>query len=183
KSTVARALAQRLGWRYLDTGAMYRAVTLTFQRAGVSGEAPDAELGARLPALGLTFDDAGQPLLDGRPLGAELRDPAVEAEVSAFASRAPVRAFLRDVQRRLGTAAPTVAEGRDMASVVFPDAAWKVWLDASLEERARRRSRDFRARGRAVEETAVAAEIAARDARDAQRALAPLQRTADALVV
>lgn len=189
KSTVARLLAQRLGFGFLDTGAMYRAITWHFLQTGCApaecaGE-PDrgaarmqaALAGARLELVG------GRWSLNGRDVTPHLRTREVESQVSAVSALPFVRAAMRDLQRRVAADGPVVAEGRDMGSVVFPQARWKVYLDAAPTERARRRSQDFARQGRAVSEGDVLEEILVRDRLDSTRSDAPLRRAADALYV
>jgi cytidylate kinase len=189
KSTVARLLAQRLGFGFLDTGAMYRAITWHFLQDGCApGECdgePDhghARMRAVLQQARLELA-AGRVLLNGRDVTAHLRTREVESQVSAVSALSFVRAAMRDLQRQVATKGPVVAEGRDMGSVVFPRARWKVYLDAAPSERARRRSEDFARQGRAVELADVLDEINVRDRLDSARADAPLKKAPDALYV
>jgi len=187
KSTVARRLAQRLGFAFLDTGAMYRAVTWHFLANGCApaecADAPDrgqarmqkALAEARLELVG----DA--VLLAGRDVTSHLRTREVESQVSAVSALPFVRVAMGDLQRAVAAKGPIVAEGRDMGSVVFPRARWKVYLDAKPEERARRRSEDFGRQGRAVRPADVLEEILVRDRLDSTRSDAPLRQAADAL--
>lgn len=184
KSTVARAVAQALGWRYVDTGATYRAATLAVLRAGAPVDDASAVL-ARVRGvvdagrLELSTDPAApRVLLEGDDVTAEVRSPAVTAAVSAVSAVAEVRALLVALQRSLMGAEGAVAEGRDVASVVAPDAAVKVYLDADPRVRARRRAADADA-GVAVAAgpdrvAAVAADLARRDALDRGRVASPL---------
>lgn len=189
KSTVARTLADRLGFAFLDTGAMYRAITWRLLERGCAPAecATDPDRGvARMRAV---LDDAELSLRDGRvfvgerDVTAHLRTREVESQVSAVSALPFVRAAMRDLQRRIAAAGPIVAEGRDMGSVVFPRARWKIYLDAAPSERARRRSQDFRTQGRRVAESDVLEEILVRDRLDSTRQDAPLQRSDDALYV
>jgi CMP/dCMP kinase len=159
KSTVARAVAEALGYRYLDTGAMYRAVTLAALRAGVASD--DAEGLAALADLAATMTE-----------DAELRSPQVEQHVSLVASHAPVRAALHRAQRDFLAVGDAVAEGRDVGAVVWPEAELKVWLDAAPQVRARRRVREQGDAG-------AAAALAERDERDAAQTV----RADDAVVI
>ncbi len=186
KSTVARRLAAHLGWRYIDTGAMYRSVGLKADRAGVS-LLDDAALAAL--CAGTSIDLVPQPggelavLLDGEDVSRAIREHRVSDLASRVSARRPVRDAMAGYQRRLGEAAPSVLEGRDIGTVVFPDALLKVYLTASDEERARRRAEELRGRGEGVDPATVLADIRQRDAADRSRAHAPLRAAADALRV
>lgn len=186
KSTVARRAAEALGFQYLDTGAMYRAVTWHFLELGLlpdpTGAAGDdlQRMQQELAALDLRLEGSGRVLLDGRDVTAHLRSREVESRVSAVSALPFVRQAMARLQRRVAAAGPIVAEGRDMGSVVFPRARWKVYLDAAPSERARRRQRDFEQRGRAVGEREVLEEIQVRDRLDSTRKDAPLRQAEDA---
>jgi cytidylate kinase len=189
KSTVARQLAQRLGFAFLDTGAMYRAITWHFLEEGCapaecagSGDHGEQRMKQALAGARLELRD-GRVLLNGRDVTAHLRTREVESQVSAVSALSFVRAAMRDLQRVVAAAGPVVAEGRDMGSVVFPQARWKVYLDAAPSERARRRSGDFASQGRAVSEHDVLEEILVRDRLDSTRSDAPLVQAHDALYV
>jgi cytidylate kinase len=169
KSTVAHLVAADLGWRLLDTGGMYRAVTLFLLREGVDPGKEEA-LRAALDRLDLALDGQGRVRLDGRPVPSErLRSPAVERAISRVADSSPVRHRMRALQREVGRKGELVAEGRDLGSVVFPDAAFKFYLEADLECRARRRLEDFRAQGRQAGLDRVLGEMARRDRADLTR--------------
>ena len=190
KSTVARLVASRLGFRYLDTGAMYRAVTWHFLERNcapdqLGDDRPMAErvMRAVLDAMDLRLSLDGQVLVDGRDVTAHLRSREVEARVSAVSALPFVRHAMTALQRRVASHGPVVAEGRDMGSVVFPRAQWKVFLDAAPQERARRRQRDFELRGRSVSEREVLEEIEVRDRLDTTRKDAPLVQAEDATYV
>ena len=150
KSTVARALAAELGFQYVDTGAMYRAVTLAALRRGADLANAEA-LGEVARSVSLEFrvdEDGSQRIsLGGEDVSAAIRTPELTAEVRHVARAAPVREWMRVEQRRLGLAVPSVMEGRDIGTVVFPDAKWKFYLDATVAERARRRKVELEARG------------------------------------
>jgi cytidylate kinase len=165
KSTVARLTAQRLGWRFVDTGATYRAVTLAVLRAGADPEDPRAcEAVARDVRVELSTDPAvSSVLLGGEDVTAEIRQPAVTAAVSAVSSHPAVRAVLVDLQRAVMGTAGAVVEGRDIATVVAPRAAVKVYLDARPEVRAARRARETQ-----TSSSATHGELTARDRRDSQ---------------
>lgn len=189
KSTVARRLASRLGFAFLDTGAMYRAVTWHFLANGCApaecAGLPDRGASRMQQALATAcLQLAGdRVLLSGRDITAHLRTREVESQVSAVSALPFVRAAMRDLQRAAAAAGPIVAEGRDMGSVVFPRARWKVYLDARPEERARRRGEDFARQGRVVDYADVLDEILVRDRLDSTRSDAPLRQAPDALYV
>lgn len=189
KSTVARLLADKLGFAFLDTGAMYRAVTWHFLNEGCApaecaGESDrGAERMRRALATARLELAAGRVLLNGRDVTPHLRVREVESQVSMVSALPFVRHAMRDLQRAVALQGPVVAEGRDMGSVVFPDARWKVYLDAAPSERARRRSQDFERQGRRVTTADVLDEINVRDRLDSTRSDAPLRQAADALYV
>jgi cytidylate kinase len=181
KSTVARRLAQRLGWRFLDTGAMYRAVTLAAIRAGteMSNEQALSNL-----AAGITVRLLGdQVWLDEADVTASIRS-AVVSRLSRFAADSPgVRRRLVQWQRAFAAQGDTVTEGRDQGTIVFPDAFRKFFLTADEEERARRRFADLQARGEECSLGAVLQDQRLRDQRDAARAIAPMEPAGDAEVI
>ena len=187
KSTIARRLAARLGYSFLDTGAMYRAITWHFLKRGVSpasraGEDDAEQMRAALKDAGLRL--AGdRVLLNGHDVTQHLRTREVESQVSAVSALSFVRARMGELQREVAAQGPVVAEGRDMGSVVFPRARWKIFLDAAPTERARRRCADFAQQGRDVAEQDVLQEILVRDRLDSTRADAPLKQASDALYV
>jgi cytidylate kinase len=185
KSTTAREVARRLGFRHLDSGALYRALTVALLEAGIPEEAWATLTEGEFRALGVEVAPAGEALevrLGNRTLGPELRTPQVTALSSSLAQIPAVRQALLGLQRQAGERGRLVADGRDMGTVVFPDAEVKVFLVADLRERARRRLREQgTADPSAAELDAEAARIAARDERDAGRALSPLRRPDDAV--
>ncbi len=181
KSTAARALAARLGWCYMDTGAMYRAVALTALERGVPLD--DAALVAELAErLVIEFRD-GRVLADGRDVSAEIRTPRVTAATRPVADAPPVRAALKRVQRRLAVGLDVVTEGRDQGSEVFPDAEVKVFLTAAADERARRRHAEEMAGGRESSLADVAREQSRRDEGDRSRPVGALKPAPDAVVL
>jgi cytidylate kinase len=189
KSTAARLVAARLGFAMVDTGAIYRAVALAATRAGVALD-DDARLGALLPGIAIRFAPAaggGQRVLLGEDdVSAEIRTPPMSLGASKVSARPVVRAGLLDLQRRLALAegnAGAVLEGRDIGTVVFPDADAKFFLTASPEVRARRRHEELRTKGDGSSFEEVLADQLRRDRDDSQRAVAPLRPAADALVV
>ena len=182
KSTVARAVASELGLAVLDTGAIYRAVTLAVLGAKVALD--DAGACAAVARASAITVDAGVTMLDGRDVSTEIRGPDVTAAVSSVSSHAPVREILVAHQREwVQRHGGGVVEGRDIGTVVFPDATVKVFLVATDEERARRRQRDEEAAARTVAVEDVKADLDRRDAVDSGRAVSPLRAADDALVI
>jgi CMP/dCMP kinase len=187
KSTISRGLAARLGYTYLDTGAMYRAVGLQITRAGLDLER-DSEALSRLldaVALRLVANDRGDVLvfLNGEDVSGAIRTPEMGLVASRVSAHPLVRQKLTELQRRLGHQGGIVAEGRDMGTVVFPGAAHKFYLDASPEVRARRRYEQLLALGQQVDYEEILAQIIKRDRDDSSRALAPLKPAADAAII
>jgi cytidylate kinase len=174
KSTTAKAVAARLGWDYLDTGAMYRSVALAALRAGLA-PADKAALLALLPGLELE-QGSGRFLLNGEDISEAIRAPEVTALVSPLSADASVRESLVAQQRHIGSRGRFVVDGRDIGTVVFPQACCKVFLTASVAARAARRFLELRAKGVTTTETEVAAGLAARDLADSTRAVAPLRK-------
>jgi len=185
KSTVTRAFAERLGLVYLDTGAMYRSVTWLVQSRGVDpGDA--AAIAPLLEGLDLqlrSLPGGGQQVLvNGEDVSLAIRSPEVTASVSAVAAHRCVRQALTAQQKAMGAKGGLVAEGRDIGTAVFPDADLKVFLTATVQERARRRALDLEQRGFPVPERATLEEqIAERDRLDSTREEAPLVQADDAL--
>jgi cytidylate kinase len=181
KSTVARQLADRLGWRFLDTGAMYRAVTLAALRAGVD-LANDAALNDLVRALEVSFPP-GKVFLGKEDVTDSLRTVAVTQSSRFIADSPSVRQQLTALQREIAAREDIVTEGRDQGTLVFPDAFRKYYLTASDEERARRRVADYAARHETTSFEAVLNDLRARDARDATREIAPMKPAADAIIL
>jgi cytidylate kinase len=190
KSTVSRRLAARLGYTYIDTGAMYRVVTLRAMQEGILRDGQvDAGRLERLLA-GMTFDfrydeRAGchEAYLDGKRVEEEIRGLAVSNNVSLVASLAPARAVLVAKQREMSREGGVVMDGRDIGSVVFPRADVKFFVTASPATRARRRHEEMTAKGEAVSYEEVEANVSRRDYIDAHRAASPLVKTADAIEI
>ena len=183
KSTVAKLLAARLGYRYLDTGALYRAVAWNVLHHGVDPVESQA-VESLLPMTSIRMEfQAGsvKVLVNGRNIADELRTPAVSAAASVVSAIPTVRAWLLPVQRRIGGAGAVVAEGRDIGTKVFPEAGVKFFLDADPGVRTQRRHRELVAAGHkgALEQTN--ADLIGRDVRDRTRAIAPLVPAEDAL--
>ena len=185
KSTVARRVAELLGYTYLDSGAMYRALALKAIRRHVAFSAPDRlEELARETRIDLERSDGGlRILLDGEDVTAEIRTPEMSQNASKVAPVPGVRRILVAEQQRAGAAGGVVMEGRDIGTVVFPNAELKIYLDASPEVRAERRWREHRQRGEAVEMEQMIYEVRERDLRDTERAVSPLVRAPDAVYI
>lgn len=186
KGTLGQWLAQRLGWHFLDSGAVYRVLALAALERGVGLEDAQAlvDLAAGL-ALEFVAGDGSETtkvLLDGKAVGDRLRTEACGNAASTLAALAPVREALLARQRAFRQRPGLVADGRDMGSVVFPDAQLKLFLDSSAEQRARRRYKQLKEKGNDVNLRSLIEEIAERDRRDRNRAVSPL-RPADGAVV
>ena len=181
KSSAARALAQQLGFRFLDTGAMYRAVTLAALRAGVDLE-DEAELEKIAASLDLTLEN-DRVLLDGKDVTREIRTFEVTTATRYAADAPGVRARLVEWQRHLSKDCDVVAEGRDQATVVFPNAECKIYLTASESIRAERRFLDLVNRGEHVSRQEVLDKQRVRDERDCSRPVGPLFKADDAIEV
>lgn len=183
KSTVSRRLAQALGLRYVDTGAMYRVVGVLADEAGIDlADAP--ALATLCDTLRLEFVEAGDGvhvLANGRDLTRAIRTAAAGQLASKVSTQPVVRERLVALQRRLGAGGGVVMEGRDIGTVVLPDATVKIFLVASAAERARRRWAELQARGEAADLAQIQREIEERDVRDRSRAHSPLVPAADAL--
>ena len=186
KGTISRAVAERLGWHYLDSGALYRAVGLAAAWEGVDLSDPEAVAQcARRTEIRFETQGAGEPhvIVNGKDATRQLRTETAGAAASAIAAQPPVRAALVDLQHGFRRLPGLVADGRDMGTVIFPDAAYKVFLTASAGERAQRRYKQLKEKGVSVNLDSLLHEIAARDERDAGRAVAPLKPALDAVVV
>jgi cytidylate kinase len=191
KSTAARVTAARLGFALVDTGAIYRAVALAATRGGIALD-DDARLGELLPALEIHFapprapGEAQRVLLGAEDVSAAIRTPPMSLGASKVSGRGVVRAGLLDLQRRLALAPENrgaVLEGRDIGTVVFPDADAKIFLTASVEVRARRRHAELAAKGDPSTIEEVLADQVKRDRDDSSRALAPLRPAPDAVIL
>lgn len=189
KSTIAKRLAKRLGYLFFDTGVMYRAVTLAALRRGVPLD--DAERLARLSEA-LRIDvlppsvDDGRPysvLVDGEDVTWAIREPEVDRNVSAVSAFAGVRAAMLEAQREIGRRGRVIMVGRDIGTVVLPGADLKIFLDASLQERARRRCAELQLRGQSATIEEVMSGLRERDRIDTTRAVAPLRPAVDALIL
>ena len=186
KSTISRRVAAQLGFTYLDTGAMYRAVALKCKFAGV-----DLEDTAALQSILDTLDmklipapDQGEDVqveLDGVNVSDQVRTPEISMLASAVSALKPVRATLTKMQQDMGAQGRIVAEGRDTGTVVFPAAAWKIYLDATPEERTRRRVKQLRKKGLVADEQEILAQTIKRDRDDSERTIAPVKAASDAV--
>jgi cytidylate kinase len=187
KSTIARLVAKRLGLRYLDTGAMYRALTLAALERGVPCTDEEALLRVATSVdLEIVFDEetkGNRVYLDGQDVTDLIRRPEVNAYVSLVSSHKKVRDFIVALQKEIARRGCIVMDGRDIGTVVMPDADWKIFLHASVEERARRRLRELRRNGHDVDLQELAEQIRQRDHFDSTRAISPLRKAEDAVEV
>jgi cytidylate kinase len=187
KGTIARRLAERLGWHLLDSGALYRLVALAGRRAGLDPEdvSGHTALARTLRAEFSTDPQSGAEriALDGDDVTQEVREEASGQGASRVAAWPELRAALTDRQRRYAQAPGLVADGRDMGTVIFTAAPLKIFLTASADERARRRHKQLKYKESAASLAALSREIAERDERDANRAVAPLRPASDAFVI
>jgi cytidylate kinase len=181
KGTVAQRVAEELGFHYLDSGSLYRLTGFAASRDGV--DLADVDAVASVAAnLNIAFRD-GQTLLDGLSVGDEIRTEVASQNASRVAALPAVREALLNLQREFRTAPGLVADGRDMGSVVFPDATLKVYLTASAEARAERRTKQLKEKGMSAIMDDVVKELRARDERDMNRPVAPLKHYPDAYLI
>ena len=185
KSTVARRVAQLLDYIYIDTGAMYRAIALKAQRNNISPEAADELVNlAGDSRIDLRAQDGTQQvLLDGEDVSSQIRSAEISQAASKVATVSGVRHVLVTEQRRAGHKGGVVMEGRDIGTVVFPDAELKIFLTASVDVRAERRWREHQQKGESIEMARMIEEVRERDKRDHERATSPLVQAADAVLV
>jgi len=182
KSTIAKLVAQRLGYRHLDTGAMYRAVTWKAIQEGVCISSEEA-LGKLSEEIKIEIGNDSRIFIDGEDITEKIRSPEVDRAVSPVSKVAEVREELVAQQRRMALGKAVVMEGRDIGTVVLPQADVKIYLTASLEERARRRVKQLKEKGISVDLETVIAEIKRRDSMDSERALAPLRKADEAVLI
>ena len=184
KGTVSRALAERLGWHYLDSGAIYRALAVAVEDAGLALEDEDGIV-AVARAMDLRFAPGEPPrvLLGGEDVSARIASESCGAATSKIAALGRVRQALLQKQREFRKPPGLVADGRDMGTVVFTDAGVKIFLTASAEERARRRHKQLKEKGIDVSLSVLTKEIEERDRRDSERSVAPLKMAEDAVLV
>jgi cytidylate kinase len=190
KSTISKLLAAKLNFTYLDTGAMYRVVGLQVQRAGFDLEAEGARerLVQLLEGLDMTLASGEEgketrAFLDGEDVSDAIRTPEMAMIASRASAEPEVRKKLTEMQRTIGNNGAIVAEGRDMGTIVFPDAMHKFFLDATPEERAMRRQKQLEESGQKIEFQELLAQIQKRDRNDSSRSLAPLQPAEDAVII
>lgn len=185
KSTIARAMARELGYIYVDTGALYRAVGLYAQRCGALDKS-DAQIAAGLPEIKveLRFRSGEQRvILNGEDVSDAIRLPEMSMVASRVSAIPDVREFLFDLQRDMAKENNVVMDGRDIGTVVLPDAQVKIFLTATPEERARRRWLEMKQRGTAVDYDALLAEVKQRDYNDSHRDISPLKQADDATLI
>lgn len=185
KTTSAARVAERLGFSYVDSGAIYRTIARALRARGIE-DAEDPDIPRWLPQLDVVIDPGGgrfRVILEGQEVGAEIRTPEVAELASRLAVREDIRGTVRALLRAARTRGSLVIEGRDIGTVVFPDATLKIFLVADLHVRAHRRLQDLVAQGIEIDENTVARDLAERDARDSSRPVAPLRQAADALIV
>ena len=185
KSTVSLLLAQRLNYRYLDTGAMYRAVGFAILRAGVDLHNKE-EITKTCNGLDIKFiheGDSTKIYLGNEDVTKAIREPAIDLITSNVSALDNVRKAMTTLQRRIGSQGPLVAEGRDMGTVVFPDAQHKFYIDASLEVRVNRRFQERQKRGESISREKVKGDLIKRDSQDMSRHLSPLRPATDAKII
>ncbi len=186
KSTLARMAAKEFGFLYVDTGAIYRTVGLAAQRAGITAQ-NEAEVAELLPGLQLeiVYDDQGgqRMLLNGEDVSEEIRTPRSSDYASRVSAMPPVREFLLEMQRKLARENNVVMDGRDIGTVVLPDAAVKVFLTADDMARAKRRYRELQQKGDDSSFETVLQGMRIRDKKDSDRAAAPLRQAEDAVLL
>jgi cytidylate kinase len=189
KSTTARGVADRLGYVYLDTGAMYRTIALAFLRVDAAPTMEDAEAVLPTVEVDVQYQEGNMHVyLDGEDVTGRIRTPEVGALVSDISTLRPVRERMVEEQRRIGFEQEdahdgVVLDGRDTGTVVFPDADVKIFMEADLDERARRRQKEYASEGKEVSFTEVREEIVRRDRQDRNREIAPLRQADDAIAL
>ncbi|MDH5768710.1 MAG: (d)CMP kinase [Nitrospirota bacterium] len=182
KSTIAKLIAKELGFDYLDTGALYRAVALVLRETGLDEESSDDKLREVLAKTSITFKN-GRVFINDRDVSDTIRSAEIDHFSSVFSARKIVRDFLHDTQRKAALSSNIVVEGRDTTTVLFPDAVRKIFLDASVEERAHRRYLQFKEKGIPVNLEDSRKNVIDRDMRDSSRLIAPLKKAPDALFI
>lgn len=185
KSTVAKLAAKKLGYRYLDTGAMYRTATLISMQSGIS-PAEEDKLVREVEAHEMLFEDAdgrSRVILDGKDVSEDIRLPELTRLIGPVCEVPGIRRIMGDLQRKLGGQGGVVLEGRDISTVIFPEAEVKIYLDAAPEVRTRRRMMELNGRGVSAKFDEVLKDIVARDRRDLSREVAPLKKAEDAVEI
>ena len=185
KSTVSKIVASRLGYTYIDTGAMYRTVALKCnEELGIGNWERNEDLTAEvLRNIEIKLDETGKIFLDGREVTKEIRTPEVSRGASDVAKFGVVRKKLTELQREMATQGKVIMDGRDIGTQVLPNADLKIFLTASVEERARRRFEELKAKGLTVDLAQIEKEISLRDKQDSEREIAPLAQAEDAVLL
>ena len=176
KSTVSKIVASKLGYTYIDTGAMYRAVALKSSRS-------TEDLADIVEDINIELDDRARVFLDGADVTKEIRTPEISKLASDVSKFPFVRKKLTELQRKMAERGSVIMDGRDIGTQVLPNADLKIFLTASLEERARRRFEELQVKGQAADLIAVKKEIALRDKQDSEREIAPLKKAVDAILI
>ncbi|MGQ9855710.1 MAG: (d)CMP kinase [Fervidobacterium sp.] len=182
KTTVAKELARRLNIDYLDTGAMYRIVGLYLKESGISPDANEEEIQKKLKDLIIEYKD-GNYLANGKIVGDEIRTAEAGVYASQYGANLTVRSFLTNLQKEICKDRSIVAEGRDIGTVVMPDAQVKIFLVASPEVRAKRRYEELKLKGKEISFEVLLKQIIERDKNDASREIAPLVKAPDAIEI
>jgi cytidylate kinase len=182
KSTIAKLIAREMGFDYLDTGALYRAVAFTLRNNDIDGEDSDSKIMYVLKKTDIAFNN-GRVFLNGKDVSEDIRSKEIDYYSSVFSARKIVRDFLLDAQRNAATTNNIVVEGRDTTTVLFPNAWKKIYLDASPEERAKRRYLQFKDKDVYANPEEAKRDVMERDIRDSNRDLAPLKRAENAFLL
>lgn len=182
KSTIAKLIAREMGFDYLDTGALYRAVAFALRNNDIDGEDSDSKIMYVLKKTDIAFNN-GRVFLNGKDVSENIRSKEIDYYSSVFSARKVVRDFLLDAQRNAATTNNIVVEGRDTTTVLFPNAWKKIYLDASPDERAKRRYLQFKDKGVYANPEEAKRDVMERDMRDSNRDLAPLKRAENAFLL
>jgi CMP/dCMP kinase len=182
KSSTAKRVAAELGFCHIDTGAMYRTLTWHALKQGLKPE-QTRDLGQLAASLRFEFDEENRLRVNGEEISPQIRSPEVSAQVSTYCQPVEVRAAMVEQQRRLGHSRPTVLEGRDIGTVVFPDARWKFYMTANPQTRAKRRVLELRAAGMEASEEEILQNLLSRDEKDTNRANSPLRKAEGAVEI
>ncbi len=184
KSTIAKLVAEKLGYAYIDTGAMYRSVTWKFLQTKKNfDEQLISDLAAKMVIEFRPEASVNRVFVDGTEVTDEIRNAEVTCNVSRVAAIGPVREAMVDQQRRMGESGGVLMDGRDIGTVVFPNADLKIFLTATVEERARRRYKELTAKGEQIDLAVLQQEIAQRDKQDSEREISPLRQADDAFLL
>jgi cytidylate kinase len=181
KSTIAKLIAREMGFDYLDTGALYRAVAFALRNNDIDGKDSDSKIMYVLKKTDIAFNN-GRVFLNGKDVSENIRSKEIDYYSSVFSARKVVRDFLLDAQRNAATTNNIVVEGRDTTTVLFPNAWKKIYLDASPDERAKRRYLQFKDKGAYANTEEAKRDVMERDMRDSNRDLAPLKRAENAFL-